>query len=859
MMATPTTLDAPARRPTQEAGRANFAPEPEGRRTMTVQFGRFELDPANFELRRDGVPVTMEPQVFDVLRYLVERRDRVVPKEELLDEIWGDRFVSESALTTRIKQARRAVDDDGATQRVIRTARGRGFRFIAPVGAAPESLGRSPTDEAPAPSAPTPGRLPSERTRLLGRDEEIDQVAALVPFNRLTTLLGFGGTGKTRLAVAAARRLADQFDDGVHFVDLVPTDDVRSVEIALADATGLGLTTGDARAQLIASLAERDALVVIDNCEHVRAEVAGLLDELVERTTSPRFLATSRTPLGVPGERRVPVGPLRVEATHSTASVPAAVALFLDVAERLGSRIPAGDVPVVASICDRLDGLPLAIELAAAQTLVLTPGEIAARLGQRFELLRDVHDGESGRHASLEAVLTDTWALLDDDEQAFVGRLASFPGRFGLDDVTQLCELDLGEATASLTNMVNRSLAVRGAAARPYRLLETVRLFAAEASERSEMLDDHADWCLAQVGDDFAAHVDDLDVAEWCAGHHHDIDAAERHLLGLGRVDDAARLRASTCMALHHDIGTRAADGLERIARLLPMVDDPATAARLHITGAHAAMAARAPEAIAEHGKAAVAAAVAAGDRALEATALVVRSWTTVFTNVDAAIDEVDRAERISAELDDPAGRDLADGYRAFHLIIARRYDEAIARARAVVNRTPAADVRRQSAFVARVALACCLALERPDEVRPTGEELLRVMALERPMWANQVLMATIHAAGGDLSSSCALIDLARRQQDAAGRECLPDLLIPAAVAAHQVGEHDLARRWLRAVRDAGRPTQSFQATCLYRRAREAIGITDEPPTSDVTLDAIGAEAFDWIDSLAAHGFAGRL
>jgi predicted ATPase/DNA-binding winged helix-turn-helix (wHTH) protein len=843
-----------ARAPQAEAERTSFDGAPEGRCAMTIRFGHFELDPANFELRHDGEPVTMEPQVFDVLHYLVDHRDRVVPKEELLDEIWGDRFVSESALTTRIKQARRAVDDDGASQRVIRTARGRGFRFIAHVGSAP--VDEPAADEHYVSHAPPPNHLPSERTPLIGREEEIEHVASLVPANRLTTLLGFGGTGKTRLAVATARRLADQFDDGVHFVDLVPTDDARSVEIAVADATGLGLTRGDTRSQLIASLADRDALLVIDNCEHVRAEVTDLLDELIERTSSPRFLATSRTPLGVPGERRVPVGPLRVETTRSAASLPAAVALFLDVAARLGSDIPPAEVPVVASICERLDGLPLAIELAAAQTLVLTPTEIAARLGQRFELLRDVHDGNAGRHASLEAVLTDTWALLLPDEQAFVGRLAAFPGPFGLDDVTQLCALDLAAATAALTNMVNRSLAVRGASARPYRLLETVRLFAADASARSEMLDDHADWCLAQVGDDFRAHLDDLDVAEWCSAHHHDIDAAERHLFGRGRTDDAARLRAGTCMALHHDIGTRAADGLDRIARLLPLVDDPALAARLHITGAHAAMAARAPGAIAEHGAAAVAAATSAGDRSLEATALVVQSWTTVFTDIDAALAQVDRARRISDEHDDAAGRDLADGYRAFHLIIARRYEEAISTARAVVARTPDGDARRQSALVARVALACCLALEHPDEVRATTEHLLRAMELERPMWANQVLMATINASSGDLPRACSDIDVARRQQDAAGRECLPDLLIPAAVAAHRAGEHELARRWLRAVRDAGRLTQSFQATCLYRRAREAIGIADEP--HGATLDDIGAEAFDWIDSLAANGYAGR-
>jgi DNA-binding winged helix-turn-helix (wHTH) protein len=165
-------------------------------------FGGFELDTDAVELRHLGAPVPLEPRVFDVLEYLVRHRERVVPKEELLDEVWGDRFVTESALSSCVRHIRRVLDDDGTAQRFVRTARGRGYRFVAPVTAA-----AAPPAVAGQAGQAVPHSLPPDRTPLFGRDEEIDAIADAVSGHRLVTLLGMGGVGKTRLAVAAGEDL----------------------------------------------------------------------------------------------------------------------------------------------------------------------------------------------------------------------------------------------------------------------------------------------------------------------------------------------------------------------------------------------------------------------------------------------------------------------------------------------------------------------------------------------------------------------------------------------------------------------------------------------------------------------------
>ncbi|MGA9278642.1 winged helix-turn-helix domain-containing protein [Ilumatobacter sp.] len=246
---------------------------------MIVGFDLFEVDTGAFELRRDGRAVALEPQVFEVLAHLVLNAGRLVPKEELLDEIWGDRFVSESALTSRIKTARKAV-----------------------------------------------GTALAE--------------------DRLVSLLGIGGAGKTRLAVAAARAVEGRFGDGVCFIDLVPIENGEEIDAALAAAAGLAIGPGSARQQIVSVLSERDVLIVFDNVEHLVDDVAALLDALLDGTTAPRFLVTSRVPVELVDERRFLVEALPVVGSAAGS----AVDLFVRSAGRFGVSLQPADFEQAADV-----------------------------------------------------------------------------------------------------------------------------------------------------------------------------------------------------------------------------------------------------------------------------------------------------------------------------------------------------------------------------------------------------------------------------------------------------------------------------------------------------------------------------
>jgi predicted ATPase/DNA-binding winged helix-turn-helix (wHTH) protein len=800
---------------------------------VRVSFADFDLDTATFELRRDGVLVPLEPKVFDVLAYLVRHRDRVVRKTELLDEVWGDRFVSDSALTSRIKRVRQALGDDGRSQRWVRTVHGRGYRFA------------TDADEVVADdSAGAAHNLPAERTPLFGRDEAVAEVGALLEAHRLVSLLGIGGTGKTRLATAAGRRVLDRFPDGVWFVDLVSATDQRSVDTAVARAAGVALSPGDTRRQLADALADRAALFIVDNCEQVRDEAAATLDQLLEHTAGPRFLVTSREPLGLPDERQVPVPPLTFDGPAAPA-----VTLFHACAERYGAAVPERDHVVVQRICAHLDGLPLAIELAAAQLRLLRPAEVADRLDQRFELLR-VRRSRPDRHESLLSVLEASLRMLDAEERDLLGRVAAFPGPFDLADVEQLCDdLPPGTPAALLGRLVECCLVVRIAPdERRFRLLETVRLFVRREGDADRHAAAHARWCLRRVGEAPHTHLYDFDLAEWCLRHHDDIRAAQRELSAAGRDRDAALLISGTAFAMHLDAGARAVEVLQWVDALLGRLDDPATVARLGFTGVFAGMAARSPAAIAGHGRDALRAARDSGDPELIAVALVLASWTTVFTDPAHAVAMVEEAAGLAGTA---ATRNFADSYRAFHLAMARRYDEAVSQAERVIERSGPAEGYGHDTFVAVVALVACCCVSEPERVRGFVPFLLTRLAPENSMWAIEVVAAAVHAAAGERAEATALVLAIRARLDRAGRSSLPDLLVPPAVLAHRLGDRDRADRWLRAIRAAGLPTQSFQVTCVYRRLREAVEPGPDGTAPRETLAEIGDEAIEWMRAVA--------
>lgn len=442
--------------------RAAGAADPQG---WQVSFGEFDLDTTVFELRREGRPVHLEPQAFDVLTYLVRHRDRVVSKEELLDQVWGDRFVTESSLTSRVKHVRRALGDDGRGQRCIRTVHGRGYRF------APEA---TVTTGGPAAGDPAPDgaadrhRLPAERTPLFGRREAVASVAAAVRAHRLVSLCGIGGSGKSRLATAVGHRCRDGFPDGVRWVGLGSCDSAAAVEAAILDAAGAA--PGAARPTPW-TLGSRRVLVVLDDAEQVRDELAAVLDGLLDRTGAPRFLVTSRVPLELTDERRIRVGPLPWGGPDT-----AAEQVLRAAAERFGRAPADGDQHAVRRICDVLGGLPLAIELAAAALRVLTPEELAARLEHgRLDLLRAGRTGRE-RQGSLLGVLEDAWARLDPVERELLVRLSPVEGEFGVADAERVArQLPAGAVAAAMAHMVD--LGVVTADAGRFRLLETVRRF----------------------------------------------------------------------------------------------------------------------------------------------------------------------------------------------------------------------------------------------------------------------------------------------------------------------------------------------------------------------------------------------
>ena len=282
-----------------------------------IRFADCELNLDRVVLRRGGEEIRVEPQVFDVLAYLVQHRGTVVRKEELLDAVWGDRFVSESALTTRIKAVRQAVGDDGSQQLIIRTVHGKGYEFVATV----EEVEERRTEVALSPVA-TGATIGVRVQPLIGRDALLEQLAEMIVDHRLVTLIGPGGVGKTSLAMELARMVGGQFEDGVHVVELVGVVDQDATAAALATAIDVNLRKSSSIDDAIVDLLRpRHSLLVLDNCEHLIEPVAELVARILREAPTVAIVATSREPLAVAGERLwtvdpLPTGPLDLFASE---------------------------------------------------------------------------------------------------------------------------------------------------------------------------------------------------------------------------------------------------------------------------------------------------------------------------------------------------------------------------------------------------------------------------------------------------------------------------------------------------------------------------------------------------------------
>ena len=430
----------------------------------SYRFGTVEVRPSERQLLVEGKPAPMGARAFDVLLALIDHRDRVLTKDELLDMCWPGLVVEENNLQVQVSSLRKVL---GAQS--VATIPGRGYRFtLEPI-----------VDESAA-SSPLPERrhnLPSQLTSFVGREAEIADVREALEVSRLVTLTSVGGTGKTRLSLQVAAQLADSFRDGAWFVELAPIAEGNRVPHAVAAALGVKEEPGRPIVEALARFArEREMLIVLDNCEHVLQACAELAKRLLVGSERVRILASSREQLHVAGEAIFPVGAL---------AEPEAMRLFAEraAAVRPEFEIDAGNRAHVAQICKRLDGLPLAIELAAARMRAMSVESLAGRLDDCFRVLTGGDHTALPRQQTLRASIDWSYNLLTTPERVVLRRLAVFAGGWAIEAAEAVAaggDVAAGEVLDILTHLVDKSLVDFDRRAERYRLLETVRQYALE-------------------------------------------------------------------------------------------------------------------------------------------------------------------------------------------------------------------------------------------------------------------------------------------------------------------------------------------------------------------------------------------
>ena len=480
------------------------------------RFGRFELQPAERRLLADGQPVALGARAFDLLVVLVERAGRLAAKNDLLTLVWPGLVVEENNLQVQISTLRKVLGQGALT-----TIPGRGYRFALPVeGADTAAPAPEPSDRptagmaAASTSARVRTNLPAQPLSLYGRAQDLATIKALLRQHVVVTVVGAGGIGKTRVAQKVAADNAVEspadFPDGVWWVELAALSDGALVPSTVARALGVQLSGDQPPASSVASLlASQRLLLVLDNCEHLIHFVAQFVEAVRAAAPQVRFLATSQETLKIAEEHIYRVGGLAVPVDNelAIAARAGAVELFVARAQEADPNfaLTPAHVPAVIEICKRLDGIPLAIELAAARLALLGLEGLRTHLGERFNVLTAGSRVVLPRHQTLRATLEWSHGLLTPQESTVLRRLGVFAGSFTLEAAQHVASDDRLDAWAALDHLgglVDKSLVLaEGDPVPRYRLLETTRAYAlerlAEAGETEHVRRRHAEALLA--------------------------------------------------------------------------------------------------------------------------------------------------------------------------------------------------------------------------------------------------------------------------------------------------------------------------------------------------------------------------
>ncbi|BAM87434.1 transcriptional regulator [Bradyrhizobium oligotrophicum S58] len=529
---------------------------PPAQRQDTISFGPFELIVNERRLTRHGVRMELGARAFEILVTLLSRPNEIIDKAELIAKVWPGIAVEEGSLRFHVAALRKVLDDGKDGARYISTTPGRGYSFVAAISRTPRPVRNQPHLLSDGSPAFAHYNLPNRLSAMIDREDDLERLSNQLYARRFVTIVGSGGIGKTTVAVAAAHQLRTAFDGAVLFVDLSMLSDPGLVATGVASTLGLSVQSQDVMSSLISHLRDKSLLLVLDTCEHLIAAVAVLAAAIFNNAPRVHILATSRETLQVEGEHVYRLDPLafpvddRELLSADTVRTFPATQLFVERATASGANLAFddSDAAIIARICRKLDGVALAIELAARRVDVYGLNETEALLDQRLSQMWAGPRTAPPRQRTLQATLDWSYGLLSETERMVLRRLAIFVGNFTLDAALAVVAgdgLDQADVFAAIDSLVAKSMVATrslGTVMR-YRLLDTTRTYAldraADERETAALAVRHARYCrdwLKRAGSEWSSLMSGTERApyfaaisnvraalEWCFGASGDL------------------------------------------------------------------------------------------------------------------------------------------------------------------------------------------------------------------------------------------------------------------------------------------------------------------------------------------------